>query len=402
MKSSTTKSILIFGAGINQLELIREAKKLGVETVVIDPSLEPVGKKEADYFYQVDGKDYETTKAIALKHKVDGIVTGQMEKPMRLMAGLASEMGYIFHSPEVVERSLDKWLMKQAFIQHHVPCAKGVLFKENEPVTMESLNTFSFPLIMKPKDAFSSRGVYKVDRFEEIGDHLNETRSFSPSGQVIVEEFLEGKEYSVETITIKGHTTVIQVTEKFITPFPNTVEMGHLQPAILDLKQKDEIERVVKAAIEAIGIDHSAAHAEVMLTAEGVKMIEIGARLGGDFIASYLTRTSTGISMDKAAVQVALGMAPDVERKKNRFSYIKYIELPPNKKVTEILPFDDITMQPDVVFVHFFVGIGDTTKAITHSALRQACIIVEGGSRKDVIEKGDRYAEDIRQKVTLT
>ena len=113
-----TKTIMIFGAGINQLELIREAKAMGVLTVVIDPQKDPPGKAESDFFYRVDGNDYETTKAIALRHNVNGIVTGQMERPMRLMARLAQDLGYIFHAPAVVERSLDKWLMKIAFMEH--------------------------------------------------------------------------------------------------------------------------------------------------------------------------------------------------------------------------------------------------------------------------------------------
>lgn len=159
------KSVLIFGAGLNQLELIREARKFGVTSVVIDSSVDPPGKADADYFYQVDGRDYNTTKALAIKHKVNGIVTGQMEKPMLLIAKLAAEMGYIFHTQEVVERSLDKGLMKTDFLKNVVPCAKGKLSKKYVNIKEEALRDFSFPIIMKPKDAYSSRGVYKIDSY---------------------------------------------------------------------------------------------------------------------------------------------------------------------------------------------------------------------------------------------
>jgi len=106
------KSILIFGAGINQLTLIEAAKELGLISVVLDPGAEPPGKAKADFFYQVGKDDYKLTREIALKHQVAGIVTGQMENPLRLMARLAEEMGFIFHSPEVIERSTNKYLMK--------------------------------------------------------------------------------------------------------------------------------------------------------------------------------------------------------------------------------------------------------------------------------------------------
>lgn len=395
------KVILVFGAGINQLELIREAKKLGLITIAIDPVSDPPGKYEADYFYQVDGKDYETTRAIAKKHNVNGIVTGQMEKPMRLMARLASEFGFIFHTPEVVERSLDKWLMKEAFLYHGVPCARGKLFKATEEISLSSLKDFTFPLIIKPRDAFSSRGVYKVDSITQLKKYIDETRSFSSRGDVIVEEFLEGKEFSVESITFRGKTTVIQITEKFITPYPNTVEVGHLQPAPLNEAEKSEISGVVTSAIRAIGVDNSASHAEVMVTKSGVKMIEIGARLGGDFIASYLTYSSTGVSMDKAAVQVALGMEPDLFPQWNKYALIRYLLLPYGKIIKDIKPFDDLLKVTGVVFIHFFFKPGDTIQPVIHSALRPACYLVSADHYEECVDLAKYIENELVNRVVL-
>ncbi len=100
---------MIFGAGLNQLELIREARALGLTTIVIDPRDDSPGRKEADHFYRIDGDDYESTRETALRHKAGGIVTGQMEKPLRMMARLAQDLGFVFNSPEVTERCIDKW-----------------------------------------------------------------------------------------------------------------------------------------------------------------------------------------------------------------------------------------------------------------------------------------------------
>jgi carbamoyl-phosphate synthase large subunit len=330
------KAIMIFGAGINQLELIMAAKEMKISSIVLDPAVDPPGKTLADFFYRVDGTDYETTKEIALKHKVNGIVTGQMEKPLRLMARLAKELGFIFHSSEVVERSLDKWFMKQAFNAANVPCAKGILIKREGEVSLMQFNKLPFPVIIKPRDSFSSRGVFKVNSFSELNNRVPETRSFSTSGDIIVEEFLVGREFSIESITCKGKTTVVQFTEKFITPYPRTVEIGHMQPANLQDTEKEQIRKAVVSGINALGIDNSASHAEVMLTSSGTKVIEIGARLGGDFISSYLTRCSTGVNMDKAAVSVALGLHPDLQASQNCFSYIRYLELPVGRTVRKL------------------------------------------------------------------
>ena len=384
-------SILIFGAGINQLELIREAKKMQITTVVIDPSSNPPGKDESDFFYQVDGKDYNTTKEIAIKHRVKGIVTGQMQNPLSLMAKLANELDFLFNSPDVVEKSQDKWLMKQSFQKNNVPCAKAILLAYDEDFFDCNLTNFIFPLIIKPKDAFSSRGVYKVNNSDELQEYLSESRSFASNGDVLIEEFLEGKEYSVESITYRGITEVLQITEKFITPFPNTVEMGHLQPAALTLKQTERITAVVKSAINAIGINNSASHAEVIYTSEGPKMVEIGARLGGDFISSYLTKASTGVNMDKAAVQICLGIKPLIKKTQNKFSYARYFSLKLGSVVERIDDYSFITELDDVVFAHIFIKAGDVIEKVKHSGNRSGVVIVQADSRDEVIEKANLY-----------
>ncbi|MCD4743146.1 MAG: ATP-grasp domain-containing protein, partial [Desulfobacteraceae bacterium] len=228
------KLILIFGGGLGQLTLIRAAKQLGVISVVIDPNPDAPGRVIADFFYCVDGNDYKKTKQIAIKHNINGIVTGQMEKPLKIMARLAVEMGYIFHSPEVVEKCTNKYIMKSAFQTNNIPCAQGKLFKQNETINPDSLIDMTLPVILKPLDSFSSQGVYKINKFEEIKDFIPETRSFSSDNSVLIEEFIEGPEYSIESVTYNKKTTIVQYTQKIITPFPNTVEMGHVQPAKLE------------------------------------------------------------------------------------------------------------------------------------------------------------------------
>jgi biotin carboxylase len=366
------RSILIFGAGINQLTLIKAAKKHGITSVVIDPNPEALGRSLADCFYCVAGNDYEGTKKIALKHKVNGIVTSQIEKPLRLMAQLSSELGFIFHEPDVVERSLDKWLMKKGFFSYGVPCAKGKLFKKEEKIIRAKLNHLTYPLIIKPKDATSSQGVFKINHFKEIGKHIGISRSF-----------------------------FVQFTEKFITSFPRTVEIGHLQPASLNSNQKSQIDVVVKEAIKAIGIDNSASHTEIKLTPDGPKTIEIGARLGGDFIASYLTLASTGVNMDKAAIQVALGEKPDLENRYTKYSFIKYLELEPGKEVVNVKDYSDISNEQAVVFANIFVKKGDIIPEITDSAKRPAFVIVQADTKSQVINYSSLFEEKLKSKILL-
>lgn len=391
--------IMIFGAGLNQLELIREARALGLTTVVIDPRDDSPGRKEADHFYRIDGDDYESTRETAIRHKVGGIVTGQMEKPLRMMARLAQDLGFVFNSPEVTERCLDKWLMKEALTANGVPCARGILLRPGDMIRLPP--GVYYPVIIKPRDAFSSRGVYKCEDLSCVERYIEESRSFSSSGDVIIEEFLTGKEYSVEALTCKGETTVVQFTEKFITPYPKTVELGHLQPAGIDDVTRLEVSAVVTSALTALGVMNSASHTEVMVTGKGPFIIEAGARLGGDFIGSYLTRSSTGMSMDRAAVEIAMGMQPAGKPSLRAFSMIKYLELPAERIVDEVLPYEDVTGLPGVVFAALFVSPGDIIKPLIHSAMRPGCIITEADTLNLVKERTDRYAGLLAQRIIL-
>lgn len=393
------KSVMIFGAGLNQLELIREAKALGLVTVVVDPQEDPPGKAEADHFCRIDGHDYESTKAAAARYGVSGIVTGQMEKPLRLMARLAEEMGFVFNSPEVTERCLDKWLMKQSLTVHRVPCARGILVKPGEEIRLPEW--MSFPLIIKPRDAFSSRGVYRCDDRAAIDTFISESRSFSSTGDVIIEEFLSGEEYSVESLTFNGETTVVQFTEKYITPYPRTVELGHLQPPAMDMATKMEVSAVVRRALSALGVMNSASHAEVMVTESGPAIIEVGARLGGDFIGSYLTRSSTGMSMDRAAIEIAMGVAPSRRPSFRAFSMIRYLELPAGRTVEKVLPVDDILALPGVVFAAVFVRPGDMIMPVSHSALRPGCMIAEADSKSQLLSRIAKFSGMLVKKIIL-
>jgi len=369
--------------------------------VALDPNPDAPGKALADHFYVVAGNDYDTTKQIALKHRVDGLATTQMEKPLRLMAKLAQELGLPFHSPEVVERSLDKWLMKQAFLQYGIPCARGKLFKKNEEIKEYDLNDFRYPLVLKPKDATSSQGVFRVEKFSEIKQCADETRKFSRNGELIIEEFLEGKEYSVETITFKGKTTIVQYTEKFITPFPYTVEMGHLQPADLSDEEKRQIDKVVTAAINVISIDNSAAHTEVKITPEGPKILEIGSRGGGDFISSYLTLASTGISMDEAIIKVALGKEPDLRPKTSKYSCIKYFSLPVGKRVDKVADYSEIFKEEHVVFAHIALKEGDMIEEITESKKRPGFVITKSKDRDTVLKIAKDLCKYLSSRIKL-
>ncbi|MFN7116801.1 MAG: ATP-grasp domain-containing protein [Saprospiraceae bacterium] len=391
------RKILVFGGGDNQILLIKACRELSYYTIVTDPNPNAPGAALADLFVPLPPKDLEAHRNLILREQIEGIVTCQMENPLLLMASLAQEFNFRFPTPEVIKRSRNKYLMKKAFLQEQVPCAKGMLIENAEHFQSLNFAKWSFPLIIKPVDSFSSRGVFRLENKSELLHYYNESVKYASNGQVLIEEFLEGPEVSVESITFEGVTTVVQITDKVITAYPYTVEMAHYQPSILSKETQDCIKKIVTQAIDALGIDNTGSHAELKITAEGPKMIEIGARLGGDYISSYLTSLSTGVNMNRAIAQVAMGETPDLQATTHYHSGIQYINWEPGKAVKEIMSLDSMIQLDHVAHADITYKPGDILPQVTDSAKRHAFVISSGASRHELLNNLEQLSHQLSQ-----
>lgn len=173
----------------------------------------------------------------------------------------------------------------------------------------EKLNSspVGYPAIVKPVDMAGSRGIIKVNNDEELLNALESSKKISDSGKVIIEEYLDGPEVSVELVISNKKVYVIQVTDKITTGPPHFIEIGHSQPSILDYDAIKDIKNVAVKAAQSLEIDNCLGHVEIKLTSHGAKMIEMGARAGGDSIGEQLIFNSTGVNFQNIALNFALG-----------------------------------------------------------------------------------------------
>ena len=218
---------------------------------------------------------------------------------------------------------------------------------------------------------------------------------------MIIEEFLEGLELSVECIVYKGKTTAVQYTEKIITSYPYAVELGHLQPAMINSRQKKEVNKVINKAIKSLRLDNVVCHPEVMITKEGVKMIEIGPRGGGDFISSYLTLSSCGVNLDNAIINLAFNEKPSFSRKINCYSIIKYLQLEFGKKVEKIIEYKEMINNKDVIFANISLDVGDVVEPISESKNSCGFVLVKASNREDAISIAEKKIVLLKNKIKL-
>ena len=196
---------------------------------------------------------------------------------------------------------------------------------------------------------------------------------------------MEGPEVSVEMLVIDGTPYVLQITDKTTTGAPHFIEIGHCQPSTLDKNIQEEIRAIAKQAVLAVGLVNSVAHVEVKVTSEGVKMVELGARLGGDCISSYLIDNSIlGIDMTKAAIKIALGEKNDISQYcfSGDSSVVKFI-LDEVGEVAEISGINEVASMDGVIKVLCTTKVGDKLSGNSENASRHIYVVARGKTREE-------------------
>ena len=382
-------SILIFGGGVLQLSIIERAKAMGFVTIVIDPDVHSLAKSKSDVFIEVAGKDFEKTMLIAKHYNVKGLVTTATDNPILMMCRIAKEMNLHFPDYYSCETLLDKGKFKQFLAKNNFPHAAGYVFNKVDEVNPEK---FNFPVIVKPVISSGSRGVIKCDFFEELPKTVKKTLQFCKDGRFIIEEYLEGDEISVEAFVLNRKVHVIQITDKIVTPPPFNVEIGHIQPSQY-IYLKNKIRDLLQEIIDGTSLDNCAIHPEFKIKNDKIIIIEIGPRLGGDYITSHLTPLSTGVNIENIVLQIAIGNKVKYY-KENKSALISYLNFPADMEIKSILTENELKQRfPCVKEFQMMLTIGEKVKPITNSLNRHGYFILQG----DDLERLKRKREEIEQ-----
>ena len=392
------KSILIFGLGFLQKSLIARCKSKGLYTIGIDPCADAVCKDDVDVFEVVGGQDYEKTLEVAEKYHVAGLITTATDKPLVMMARVAETLHLPFYSVETAQWSTDKYLMKQRFMLGGVPFAKGKLAK-----TVDDVDDLVFPVIVKPRDNSGSRGVKLCRSMEELRGCIDEALEFSHLDSVLVEEFIEGQEYSVESLHFDGKSRVIQFTEKKTTDFPYNVELGHVQPAVLSDKVKNEIRNIIEKISEALNFNNCGSHTELKIGPRGITVIETSPRFGGDFITSTLVPLSTGLNVDDLLIDISVGnkiSENDLKPTKNRCSGVVFFNLPEGK-IEKIGNLDEINTIKGLHFYYFGLKEGDYVKPIRNSLDRYGDAVFVADTREELEKSIETFYQIIDKQIVI-
>lgn len=317
------KKIAIIGASYLQEPLVRKAKEMGLYTLCFAWRDGAVCADIADEFHDISIIEKDAILDICQKAQIDGICTIASDVAAPTVSYIAEKMGLAANPYEAAVRANNKYLMRNAFMEAGVPCP---LYKMVTSVEETKDIDWTYPLIVKPSDRSGSLGVTKVLTPEELAPAVEKAISVSFKKQAMVEEFIEGREISVEFISYKGAHYPLQITDKITTEAPHFVELEHHQPSTLSVEMFAKIYDITKTALNALGLTNGASHAEYKITPEGrIAVMEIGGRMGGDFIGSDLVRLSTGYDFVKGVIEVALGEFKEPKKTINRHSGVYFL-----------------------------------------------------------------------------
>lgn len=388
------KKVLIIGASILQLPAIKRAKELGYYVGVIDYDPHAVGIPYADEYFNVSTIDIEGVVRTAEAFAPNGIMTLATDMPMRSIAAACERLGLPGITFDTAVKATDKGEMIKAFAEDGVE--HPWYFILSSPKELAGvIEKITFPCISKPTDNSGSRGVMLIHNADELRAAIAYSAQNGRSGGVIVEEYMKGPEVSVEIIVLDGVPHVLNVTDKLTTGAPHFVEMGHSQPSRLPAPDLEKIRDLACRAALAVGIKRGPVHAEIILTENGPKMVELGARMGGDCITTHLVPLSTGVDMIEATLRLACSETPDITRKWDKGSAIRYFNTTAGQ-IAAINGVEEAKAIDGVREISFTKHIGDTVGTIGSSTDRVGFVIAQAETAEEAVAICEKVCRAVR------
>jgi biotin carboxylase len=373
------KKVFILGASMLQVPAIRKAKEKGLYVYTLDYDPKAVGIPYADEFLCISTIDREAVLKAAQQYRPDYIITSTSDMPVRTVAWVCEKLGMptdIAYEDAIA--ATDKAAMRRRMKECGVPVPEFHVIHSAEELK-QSAENMPERFVIKPADNAASRGVCLVEksRQPDYDAVYAFTRGYSRGGEVLVEEFMTGPEVSVESFTVQDTTHIITITDKMVTELPYFVETGHTEPSRLPASAQEDIRWVTLAAVAALHLHNGPTHTEIKVTPDGAKLVEIAARLGGDFITSRLVPLSSGVDLIGCSLSSMLGEKVEWERKLTRGAAIRYVQASEGI-IREISGTEEAASMPGVQEVVMYRGVGDRAAELESSGDRLGHVIAVG------------------------
>ena len=386
---------MVIAGGVPQIELIKQLKSRGITTVLADGSPNAVARPYADTFYHIDIFDIPAIKAIAEKEKVDFLLTVCADQVLLVVAEVSEQLGlpcYIdFKTAQDVS---DKLRMKRRFREIGVPTTDYV---ETDRLDFDAISRLRYPLVVKPVDAYSSKGVRKAENLDELKRYYTEAQQISRSGGVIVEEFFRGDEISVDAFVVNGQAKILAVTnsEKIKSENRFVIFRGRY-PAVASEAVLRRIEEIAQKIADGFGLWNSPLLIQLLNNGDEVSVLEFCARTGGN-MKWLLIKYSCGVDVITATIDITLGRQPNLERRDTGHKIVvnDFIYCRPGV-FDHFEGFDEMTAQGYINEFHPVRIKGTEMRGVNSSSDRIAGMNIVADSVEEFNAKEKKILESVR------
>ena len=386
---------LVLAGSCSQVVLLNQLRERGIETVLADNNPNAVAITYADKFIRVNILDVDAVKEIVINEKVDFLIAVCADQVLLTVAKISEELGlpcYIDY--DTACKVSDKGHMKDIFSKNDIPTSKHVFMSE---LDIQKITEMEYPLVVKPVDAYSSKGVRKAVNESELRQYFQEAAAISRSGVVIIEEFVEGAELTVDFQIIDGKAHLLSVsnTEKvnykdrflaFRTRFPASVS-------------DDTIKRVAiigQKIADAFHLKNTPMLVQLLTNDKKESVLEFCARTGGG--AKYLLiKAATGFDPIQAVIDLTLGNPVTIEGIKPKSKYVTNEFLYANSGVFDHLEgFEELKREGVIAEFWQFKWQGAEIKSAISSSDRVASVTIYSETYEELVEKHNQIASTIK------
>jgi len=364
---------------------------MGCRVVAIDRNPDAPGKAAADVFAPVDIADLQGAIDVAREHGVKAVLP-LSDYGVQTAAGVASALGLRGNSPEVARNATSKARMRRLWEKAGVPSTRFRVVRDLDAAMQATRELGSWPLIFKPADSRGggSRGISRVDSPSQIRGALEFAQSFYEDKDVVIEEFLDGIEHSMELVAAGGRFTVLAISDKEKTPPPYRVDKSVIYPTVFRDQDRDRICEVAIEATRALGVEIGAVHVELCSTATGPRLFELGARFGGGHTPHPIVSFLTGVDEIAAVTRLLLGEDPGPLSPRREAGCVYRFLTPPPGTLDSIHGVYEVRRWDGVLDCGVWAKPGSEVRAVRTGGDRAGYVVTGGQDRESALELADR------------
>jgi biotin carboxylase len=388
--------VLFVGAGRHQLRAIRQAKERGLRVAAVDRNADAPGLKEADIAKVVDFADVDAVLKATARINLDGVLTVSADRAVPVVAAVAEARGLPGIGVETAHLMTHKVAMRRRFADAGVPQPRFSAVRTIGE-TRRAADEVGFPAVLKPADSGGQRGVFRVESLDDLHAHLHEALIASPSGEAILEEYVDGIEMNGIVIARGDEAIPLTLSDRLRPPgIGFGVGWIHVYPATIFGSQLEEAERVAQHTVHALGLENSIAFPQLIASpGGGISVVECAARIPGGQMAD-LVRWAVGVDLVDVQLRLALGEELPDEIVQPRFKQplaIRFLTASPGPlptgRVKRIGPLDKVLAFPGVVQADVYLQEGETIRPVRLDGDRRGYVIATADTNIEALERAE-------------